>query len=88
VTCKIDASVDNNYKLAFNDFFNGGCQKYKGKSVCWGTTEASGMSEKKAANVLLGHCRESQADMVFMFLTAALFLVTAGMAFLKRRKGY
>jgi hypothetical protein len=88
VTCKISGSFDNDAKLALNDFFNGGCQKYKGKSYCWGLTEASGYSENKARNVVLGHCRESQADMVFMFLTAALFLVTAGMAFLKRRKGY
>lgn len=42
----------------------------------------------KFAERVVGKCRESKADMVFMFLTAGLFIGTALMLFLKKRKGY
>jgi hypothetical protein len=66
---------------------NGGCQKI-GKTVyCWVRSQYSENLDKLVAT-LLGHCRESQAVMVFMFLAAALLIASGLMAFLKRRKGY
>jgi hypothetical protein len=47
-----------------------------------------GDDTKKIENSISGHCRESQADLVFMFLVAALMIATALMLFLKKRKGY
>jgi LPXTG-motif cell wall-anchored protein len=86
VTCKNNDSVSNLLKLAGNEFFNGGCAKFEGKKLCY--LETRDWARKKIVNTLLGHCRESSADMVFMFLAAALLLATAGLSFLKRRKGY
>jgi LPXTG-motif cell wall-anchored protein len=45
-------------------------------------------NESKAEDVVLGHCRESQATMVFMFLAAALFVTSGLVLFLRKRKGY
>jgi hypothetical protein len=85
VTCNLN-NLDNAVKLATNEFFNGGCVKLGKNEACW--VASQDWSEKKVEDSILGHCRESQADMVFMFLTAGLFIATALMAFLRKRKGY
>lgn len=43
---------------------------------------------KKAEDVILSHCREAQADTVFLFLTAVVLLVSGVLLFLRARKGY
>jgi hypothetical protein len=86
VTCNAKEDVSNGLKLAENDFFNGGCIKLGKEWACW--VASQDWSSKKIVDSILGHCRESQADMVFMFLTAGLFIGTALMAFLRKRKGY
>jgi MprA protease rhombosortase-interaction domain-containing protein len=45
-------------------------------------------NEQKASDIILGHCREGQAAMVFMFMAAVLLLASGLMGFLKRRKGF
>lgn len=87
VSCKITYDDSNNSKLAYNDWFNGGSMKV-GKETYYWVTDKYYPNQKKIENSILGHCRESQADMVFMFLTGAVFLVTALLLFLRRRKGY
>lgn len=94
VKCKwgsVDDS-DNRWKLANNDLFNGGggaiCGQFEdGDYGCYlpGQTEQDG---SKLVDIVTGHCRESSAAMVFMFLTAALFLASGLMLFLRKRKGY
>lgn len=84
MSCKSSYDVANNVKLGRNDWFNGGCRS---KNTCWVFVEYFD-NESKAEDVVLGHCRESQATMVFMFLAAALFVTTGLMLFLRKRKGY
>jgi LPXTG-motif cell wall-anchored protein len=61
--------------------------KFKGVSSCW-VYSTYATNPKKLVDVMLGHCRESQATMVFMFLAAALLIASGLMMFLRRRKGY
>jgi hypothetical protein len=49
---------------------------------------SDGTEADKVVGKVLGHCREAQADTVFMFLTAAVMLVCALMVFLRMKKGY
>lgn len=91
VTCKIKDSYDfgdieNGFKIALNELFNGGCKKIQKVTNCW--VQSQPWDNSKMRSTVEGHCRESSADMVFMFLAAALLLVTAGLAFLRKRKGY
>ncbi|KAL6705876.1 hypothetical protein ACN47E_006336 [Coniothyrium glycines] len=87
VQCKIDASAANNQKVLDNDWFNGGCLKFDGTKGCWVLAEY-GDNAKKAVNILLGHCREAQANTVFMFLTAVVFLVSGTLLFLRSKRSY
>jgi hypothetical protein len=88
VKCSITTDDEGNlYKLVYNELFNGGRMNVKGGAVYW-IQYAYGDDTKKIENVITGHCRESQADLVFMFLVAALMIATALMLFLKKRKGY
>jgi hypothetical protein len=89
VSCKWDESnVDNIYKLGYNELFNGGDMKFPdGEWVPWVFWQYQN-NDNKAKDVLLGHCRESQADLVFMFMVAVVCIGTALMLFLKKRKGY
>jgi len=94
VSCKYDNK--NAEKLAYNDILNGGCMKSRSdKLTCYNWYMNSDKAEpeytvidSKLGPVLEGHCRESRADMVFMFMVAVLLLATALMLFLRRRKGY
>ncbi|KAH3948971.1 hypothetical protein HBI70_124660 [Parastagonospora nodorum] len=90
VTCNIKDNdfddIENGFKAVYNELFNGGCMKFQKVTSCWVMSQP--WSASKMENAIEGHCRESSADMVFMFLVAALFLVTAGLAFLRKRKGY
>ena len=83
MTCKDDGIQSNAEKLAWNDLFNGGCTE----DDCWVYWQYA-RNPTKARDIVLGHCRESQATMVFMFLTAALLLVSGLLAFMRKRKGY
>jgi hypothetical protein len=88
VSCKWDLfDEDNMNKLGYNEFFNGGTMKIKGEWYAW-VTSAYGQDEGKIKNVVLGHCREAQADLVFMFMVGVVCIATALMLFLKKRKGY
>jgi hypothetical protein len=89
VSCKWDESnPDNIFKLGYNELFNGGdAQDENGEWIPWVAAKYYN-NEKKLKDVLLGHCRESQADMVFMFMVAVVCIGTALMLFLKKRKGY
>jgi hypothetical protein len=88
VTCKVWTSErSNDEKLINNDLFNGGCQKFGKETFCWVGSQYQSNVNKMVA-IILGHCRESQAVMVFMFLAAVLLIASGLMAFLKRRKGY
>jgi len=80
--------LENNAKISTNELFNGGCKKFSDGTGCWVFSQEWSQNVSKVAGSLEGHCRESSADMVFMFLAAALLLVTAGLAFLRKRKGY
>ena len=98
VSCNYDTfSNPNSSKLAYNDLFNGGCTKSKNdKTTCWNwwmtadekDADTYQINDGRLGPVLEGHCRESRADMVFMFMVAVLLLATALMLFLRRRKGY
>lgn len=87
VTCKADGSTGNSSKLRDNDLFNGGCANSKDPLTCWVLNQYI-QNENKYEDVILGHCRESQAAMVFMFMATVLLLLSALMGFLRRRKGY
>jgi hypothetical protein len=88
VSCKWDAfDSDNNLKLAANELFNGGIWHFDGEDYVWVGQQYENDPEK-LLDVVVGHCRESQADLVFMFMTAVLLIITALMLFLKKRKGY
>lgn len=80
--------MDNGLKLVGNDWFNGGCQKAaKGVEVCWVEYEYRD-DNKKGVDVILGHCKEAQADFVFMFLTTGVVIVCALLVWLRMRRGY
>lgn len=86
--CKVsDSDVAEGTGILLNDLFNGGCKKFGKDTACWVLREYD-LNEKKIEDVLLGHCRESRAAMVFMFMATALLLASALMGFLRRRKGY
>ncbi|KAF2032180.1 hypothetical protein EK21DRAFT_61429 [Setomelanomma holmii] len=87
VKCSDTDDLSNAFKLAENDLFNGGWMKIKGKMYAWVASQY-GDNGNKIRDVILGHCRESQAAMVFMFLAAALLIVSGLLAFLRKRKGY
>jgi hypothetical protein len=86
VSCDSDTSSKNAEKLIYNELLNGGCEKIDGKKYCYFLGEVDNLLKWSAR--LVGKCREGKADMVFMFLTAGLFIGTALMLFLKKRKGY
>lgn len=83
VKCTIDLNDDSNLVKLANDMFTGGVRD----GVAWIAWKYQGDVEK-TKNALLGHCREAQADTVFMFLTAVVLLVSGVMLFLKAKKGY
>ncbi|KAI8938023.1 hypothetical protein NX059_005697 [Plenodomus lindquistii] len=83
VKCENKGSVDNGIKIVENELFNGGTRN----GVTWVEYQYQ-ENEKKYVDVVLGHCREVQADTVFMFLTAVVFLVSGVLLFLRARKGY
>lgn len=88
VTCRWNGiGNSNDQKLLSNDLFNGGCMKFESGTGCFNEFKYS-KNLGKLPGVLEGHCRESQATMVFMFMTAVLLLASGLMGFLKRRKGY
>ncbi|KAH7402762.1 marvel domain-containing protein [Pyrenochaeta sp. MPI-SDFR-AT-0127] len=74
--CKDDGSLENANKLVRNDMLNGGCID---KETCYWFSDP---------DKIVSHCRESQADFVFMFLIAALLAASALLTFLRMRKGY
>jgi hypothetical protein len=84
VTCKSSNDEVNGSKILYSDLMNGGCLDSKDWTTCWVPLNEG----KKAEGIILGHCRESQAAMVFMFMATVLLLVGALMGFLRRRKGY
>lgn len=84
VKCEVNGSDDNSEKIVWNDMFNGGCRK---DDICWLYYQYQD-NPQKAVDIVVGHCREAQADTVFMFLTAVLLLVSGVFLFLKARKGY
>ncbi|KAH7406150.1 marvel domain-containing protein [Phaeosphaeria sp. MPI-PUGE-AT-0046c] len=85
VNCKLNMdNLSNAADLALNELFNGGCHDAK-SGMCWINVQP--WSDNKMIKSLEGHCRESKADMVFMFITGGLFLVTALLIFLKQRRG-
>jgi hypothetical protein len=73
-------------KLARNDLFNGGVRMIEGEEWPWVAAEYSD-DPNKLADVIIGHCMESQAAMVFMFLAAAVLVVSALVGFVRARKG-
>lgn len=75
VQCKDNGDSDNAYNIIRNDMLNGGCI---GERCYWYDN----------VNKILSHCRESQADTVFMFLTVAVLAASALLTFLRMRKGY
>jgi hypothetical protein len=79
-----DEDVGNIFDLAYNELFNGGCYD-KNHGLCWIYSQS--WSQKKIKQTLEGHCKETKADMVFMFLTGGLFLATALLLLLKQRRG-
>lgn len=83
VKCESDDSVGNSLRLVHNELFNGGVRN----DITWVGYQYQ-KNQKKAVDVILGHCREAQADTVFMFLTAVLLLVSGVLLFLRARKGY
>jgi hypothetical protein len=87
VTCKDFLDKTNSTKLATNELFNGGCLKVGKNTACWVFSQYIDNMDKAVA-VVLGHCRETQATMVFMFLAAALLIASGLMMFLRKRKGY
>jgi hypothetical protein len=89
VKCRIDyADTNNNDKLVKNEWFNGGCRKVNnGMSICWSEYKHGGNAQK-ALDTYVGHCKEAQADTVFMFLTAVVMIVCALLVWLRMRKGY
>lgn len=72
-------------KLLKNEWFNGGCRKYNGKLFCW---NGSNHTAKQFLDTCVGHCKEAQADTVFMFLTAVVAIVCGLLVWLRMRKGY
>jgi hypothetical protein len=88
VVCKaFTADPNNGEKIVNSDLMNGGCQNINKKTACWVAFQYQSNIDKVVAT-LLGHCRESQAVMVFMFLAAVLLIASGLLAFLKKRKGY
>jgi hypothetical protein len=88
VTCKDNEDASNGIKLATNELFNGGCLKAKKNTFnCW-VYWKYGENPSKAVATVLGHCRETQATMVFVFMTAALLITSGLLMFLRKRKGY
>ena len=88
MSCKWDnGDPENILKLGYNEFFNGGWRKIRGTWFPWISSEYQNDADK-GKDVLLGHCRESQANLVFMFMVAVVCVTTALMLFLKKRKGY
>lgn len=79
-------SKENGDKVISNDLFNGGCADSENLLTCWVYNAYD--NENKRRDALLGHCRETRAAMVFMFMVIALFLASALMGFLRRRRGY
>lgn len=85
VKCSADEEDANNaLKLVGNNIFTGGVRN----GHTWFEYDAGYRGDKKAVNTILGHCKEAQADTVFMFLTAIVLLVSGVMLFLRARKGY
>lgn len=74
--CKGNKSEENSRKLVYNDMLNGGCLD---KETCYWFRDLG---------KILSHCRESQADFVFMFLIAVLLAASALLTFLRIRKSY
>jgi hypothetical protein len=87
VQCTSGGDDANNIKLAENDLFNGGCLTMSGETACWIYLDYL-VDPQKAEDILLGHCKESQATMVFLFLSAVVLLGSGLTLFLRKRKGY
>ncbi|KAF2823473.1 hypothetical protein CC86DRAFT_469264 [Ophiobolus disseminans] len=93
VSCKWDPTGQNrsnNSNLAYNDLFSGGCEGKGDATLCanWFHDMSRNIIQSNVQGLLEGHCRESRAAMVFMFMAAVLLLASGLMGFLKRRKGY
>lgn len=83
VKCEINDSARNAVALVENELLNGGTRD----KVTWVEYQHQ-KNVKKAEDVILSHCREAQADTVFLFLTAVVLLVSGVLLFLRARKGY
>ncbi|KAF1831848.1 hypothetical protein BDW02DRAFT_36521 [Decorospora gaudefroyi] len=90
VDCNNVDDLDNVKKLVNNEWFNGGCRKLgDGEKYCWTNVHYGGNDDgKKLADVYSGHCKEAQADTVFMFLTAVVLLVCGVMVWLRMKNGH
>lgn len=85
VECKEWSDMGNAWELVSNEWFNGGFQELGGHRYSWVQVNKS---EQDFADTILGHCRESQADTAFMFMTAVVVIVCALLVWLRMRKGY
>ena len=77
-------TVDNASKLVANPMFNGGC---RATDSCWAGYQYHD-NPQKMVSAMVGHCRETQANTVFMFLTVGVLMGSAVLGFARARKGY
>lgn len=79
--CSEDWEARNCNKLRYSDIICGGMWETEGFHGCWWFD----IDEMK---VLLSRCKTSQADSVFMFLTAFLAAAMAALVYLRLKRGY
>jgi hypothetical protein len=73
-----DKGLESFVKLNNINLLNGGCETQKKLTLCWW--------EVWDPNKLYSHCRQSQADAVFMFLTVVVLLACLAMTFLHNKR--
>jgi len=76
----VSKNADNCAKLSTNDILCGGIVKKDGRKYCYTLEHTWGE--------IVSRCKMSQADSVFMFLTAIVVAVMALMAYLRLKKGH
>lgn len=86
VECKDSSDMGNAWDLLTNEWFNGGFKKFDNGRFSW--VQIHSKNTQDYADTILGHCRESQADTAFMFMTAVVVIVCALLVWLRMRKGY
>lgn len=86
--CSADPlDLDNLIKLS-NEIFTGGCKSSNNNSVkfCWADTLRVKNNTRPVFDFITARCKEATADMVFMYLAAVCFIVSAIVLFLRKRK--